>query len=254
MEEQERYRERVRNAFEKFLISPFIEYKPYSIDDERIISDAKNRSVINYNGGLLQAMQSYASIFIIDGERKMEYNGKKFKTLLLKPIEGKSKMINFSDFQYYTSFYNGENDSSCFGFDYDETNARFINLFDDRTVIPDSLANQIGESVLMGYSFQTINKFGSMRTCYRFYSLKGDVKNDANVMRRQILRAQAFALLLAAKYPTLCLPSYDYEHLYPYMYDITKEIGSQYSQRLRVKLSEVERALNEHGLTYEHNI
>ena len=73
-------------------------------------------------------------------------------------------------------------------------------------------------------------------------------------MRKQILRAQAFALLLAAKYPVLCLPTYNFEHIESYMYDITKEIGGQYTQRLRIKLSEVERALNGHGLTYEHNI
>ena len=54
MSEQDRYRERVRNAFEKFLSSSFIEYKPYSMDDDRIISDAEERSDINYNGGLLQ--------------------------------------------------------------------------------------------------------------------------------------------------------------------------------------------------------
>ena len=51
MTEQERYIERVRNAFENFLVSKFIEYKPYSISDDRIISDARERSAIKYDGG-----------------------------------------------------------------------------------------------------------------------------------------------------------------------------------------------------------
>ena len=38
------------------------------------------------------------------------------------------------------------------------------------------------------------------------------------------------------------------------MYDITKEIGSQYTSKIRAKLYEVEQTLREHGLTYEHTI
>lgn len=41
MSNEERYRERVKDAFDKFLVSPFIEYKPYSMSDEAIIADAK---------------------------------------------------------------------------------------------------------------------------------------------------------------------------------------------------------------------
>lgn len=43
MSNEERYRERVKDAFENFLVSPFIEYKPYSMSDEAIIADAKER-------------------------------------------------------------------------------------------------------------------------------------------------------------------------------------------------------------------
>lgn len=77
MTEQERYTERVREAFEKFLISSFIEYDPYSVDDERIISDAKNRSDIKYDGGRLQWMQSFASIFIFQevGQEYLWFSG-----------------------------------------------------------------------------------------------------------------------------------------------------------------------------------
>lgn len=62
MTENERYTERVRDAFENFLVSKFIEYKPFSITDDRIIADAKDRSIMNYDGGLLQWMQSFVSI------------------------------------------------------------------------------------------------------------------------------------------------------------------------------------------------
>lgn len=249
-----RYEQRVKESFEKFLISPFIEYDPYSMDDERIISDAKERSDVKYDGGRLQWMQSFASIYTIEGARPMEYNGTHFKQLLLKPLNGKIVGINFSDFNYYNSFYDGEHDSYRWEYKFDESNAQFINTVNNQPVIPESLAAQAGSNILKGYSFPTVNKFGKLRTCYRFYSLCGDAKRGANTIRRQILRAQAFALFLAAKYPVLCLPSYNFEQIEPFMYDITKKIGSQYSQRLRVRLSEVERALNEHGLTYEHNI
>lgn len=224
------------------------------MNDDRIISDAEDRSDINYNGGRLQWMQSFASIYTIEGARPMEYNGKHFKQLLIKPLNSKTIGINYSDFQYHTSFYNGEHESYRWEYDFDEVNATFINAVNNQSVIPESIASQVGSKILKGYSFSIVNKYRKLRTCYRFYSLCGDVEQDANTIRRQVIRAQAFALLLAAKYPVLCLPSYNFEHIYPYMYDITKEIGSQYTQRLRIKLSEVERALNGHGLTYEHNI
>lgn len=254
MTEQERYIERVRNAFENFLVSKFIEYKPYSISDDRIIADARERSAIKYDGGRLVWMQSFASIFTIKGAKDMEYNGKDYTVLELKSANEKLLQVNYSDFRYYTSFYNGEHDSYWWEYKFDESNARFIDTVDNQHVNPESLAAQTSSNILKGYSFPTVNKFGKLRTCYRFYSLCGDVERDANTIRRQILRAQAFALLLAAKYPILCLPSYNFERIESYMYEITKETGSQFSKRLRVKLSEVEHALNEHGLTYEHNI
>lgn len=254
MTDQERYEQRVKEAFEKFLVSSFIEYDPYSMDDERITSDARERSDINYNGGRLQWMQSFASIYTIEGARPMEYNGTHFKQLLLKPLNGKTVGINFSDFNYYNSFYNGEHDSCRWDYKYDESNARYVDTVNNQPVLPESLAAQAGSNILDGYSFPTVNKYGKLRTCHRFYSLCGDVAQDANTIRRQILRSQAFALLLAAKYPVLCLPSYNFEHIESYMYDITKEVGSQFVQRIRAKLSEVERTLNKHGLTYEHNI
>ena len=74
MTENERYPERVRDAFENFLVSKFIEYKPFSITDDRIIADAKDRSIINYDGGLLQWMQSFVSIMTVEGSADMEYN------------------------------------------------------------------------------------------------------------------------------------------------------------------------------------
>lgn len=254
MTDQGRYEQRVREAFEKFLVSPFIEYAPYSMDDERVIFDARERSDVNYNGGRLQWMQSFASIYTIEGARPMEYNGKHFKQLLLKPLNGKTVGINFSDFNYYNSFYNGEHDTYRWDYKFDESNARYVNTVNNQPVIPESLAAQAGSYILNGYSFPTVNKYGKLRTCYRFYSLSGDMERDANTIRRQILRAQAFALLLAVKYPVLCLPSYNFEHLESYMYDITKEVGSQFAQRIKAKLSEVVQSLNEHGLTFENNI
>lgn len=43
MSNEERYRERVKDAFENFLVSRFIEYKPYFMSDEVIVTDAKER-------------------------------------------------------------------------------------------------------------------------------------------------------------------------------------------------------------------
>lgn len=254
MTEQEMFRERVREAFEKFLVSDFIEYKPYSVSNDCIINDAIERSIVNYDGGLLQWMQSFVAIYTIEGAQDMEYNGTRFKQLLLRSKDGKIIRINYSDFQYYNSFYKGKQDSTCFGYEYDELNAHCVNLLDTQRVSPDSLANQSGNRIVLGYYFNTVNKYNSLRTCYRFYSLRGDNALDSEMIRIQILRAQAFAILVAAKYPVLCLPSYNREQLYPYMYDITIEVGIQYHQKLMAKLNEVEQILKGKGLTYERNI
>lgn len=228
MSNEELYRERVKEAFEKFLVSPFIEYKPYSMSDEAIVTDAKERSNINFDGGRLQWMQSFASIYTIEGAVDMEYNGNNIKQLILKSFKCQQIRINFSDFHYHNSFYTGKDDYSKFGYDYDDINARYINILDDRLVSPETLARNVGSPILMGYDFNTVNRYGKLRTCRRLYSLTDDLKTDAEIIRKQILRAQAIALLIAAKYPLLCLPSYNRENIYPYMYDITKEIGSQY--------------------------
>lgn len=254
MTEQERYVERVKKAFEDFLTSDFIDYNPYSVDDETIISDAIERSNINYDGGRLKWMQSFASIYTIEGGKELEYNGTNFMSLFLKASGGKTLRMNYSDFRYKTSFYNGEYDFSHFGNKFDECNAHYTNLVDDRMALPESLSNHVGQRILIGYDFYTINYRGSYRTCYRLYSLPDDNLQAATIIRKQILRAQAFALLLAAKYPALCLPSYNGERIEPYMYEITKAVGAEYTSKLRVKLSQVEQALREHGLTYEHNI
>lgn len=93
-----------------------------------------------------------------------------------------------------------------------------------------------------------------MRTCYRLYSLSGNEKPDADIIRRQILRAQALSLLIAAKYPVLCMPTNNGESISPSMYDITKEEGAQFASKIRAKLSEIERLLSKHSLTYEYSI
>lgn len=254
MTEKEVYAKRVKKAFENFIVSKFIEYKPFLISDDRIIADAKGRSRLNYNGGRLQWIQSFASIWTIEGFSDMEYNGNKFKQLILKSIDNKLRRINFSDFQYYASFYKGKEDPSQFGFDCDDSNARYINLLDDKPISPELLACNVDDLILMGYDFNTVNRYKSLRTCYRLYSLSGNDELNAEKIRGQILRAQAFSLLLAAKYPVLCIPSYNGERLYPYMYEITKEIGAQYSNQIRAKLQEIEKELREHKLTYEYSI
>ena len=254
MDERERYEQRVKRAFEDFIVSKFIEYQPYLINDDCIINDAKNRSIVNYDGGLLQWMQSFASIYTIAGEQDMEYNGNRFKQILLKSKDDKIIRINYSDFQYYTSFYKGKEDSSRFGFEFDDSNAHFVNTLDDKLITSEAIAGDKETQILIGYNFNTVNKYGSLRKCYRLYSLSDNVVLDAKKIREQILRAQAFSLLIAAKYPVLCIPSYNRERLCPYMYEITKEIGSQYSAIIRAKLCEVEKVLREHGLTYECDI
>lgn len=254
MSNEERYRERVKDAFENFLVSRFIEYKPYFMSDEVIITDAKDRSNINFDGGRLRWMQSFASIYTIEGAADMEYNGFNFKQLILKSSKGQQIRINFSDFHYHNSFYTGKDDSSKFGYDYDDTNARYINILDGKLVSPETLAQNVESPILLGYDFNTVNRYRKLRTCRRLYSLTDDLKTDAEIIRKQILGAQAIALLIAAKYPVLCLPSYNRENIYLYMYDITKEIGSQYTSKIRAKLYEVEQTLRKHGLTYEHSI
>lgn len=254
MTENERYTQRVRDAFEKFLVSKFIEYKPYSISDDRIIADAKDRSIVNYDGGFLQLVQSFASILTIEGFADMEYNGNKFKQLILKSSDGKLVRMNYSDFQYYTSFYKGKENLSHFGYDYDDTNARYVNLLDGKLIDPDKLATNTDSQILMGYRFNTVNKRGSLRTCYRLYSLSGNEKLDADIIRDQILRAQALSLLIAAKYPILCMPTNNGERICPYMYDITKEEGAKYVSCIRTKLHEIEQSLREQGLSYEYSI
>lgn len=254
MGNEERYRERVKAAFDKFLVSPFIEYKPYSMSDEAIVADAKERSDIDTDGGRLQRMQGFASIYRVEGAKDSEYNGNNFKQLVLRSSEGRTIAINFSDFRYYNSFYVGKEDSSRFGYHYDGANARFINLLDGNMIPPEMLVQNNGYPILLGYDFNTVNRFEKLRTCCRMYSLTGNLATDAEIIRKQILRAQAFALLLAAKYPSLCIPKYDWEDIYPYMYDITKEVGSQYTSKISARLYEVAQALREHGLTYEHTI
>lgn len=224
------------------------------MNDEVIVTDAKERSNINFDGGRLQWMQSFASIYTIEGAVDMEYNGNNFKQLILKSSKGQQIRINFSDFHYHNSFYTGKDDFSKFGYDYDDTNARYVNILDGKLVSPETLAQNVGSPILLGYDFNTVNRYGKLRTCRRLYSLTDNLKTEADIIRKQILRAQAIALLIAAKYPVLCLPSYNRELLYPYMYDITKEIGSQYTSKIRAKLYEVEQTLREHGLTYEHTI
>lgn len=254
MSNEERYRERVKDAFDKFLVSPFIEYKPYSMSDEAIIADAKERSIVNYDGGFLQLVQSFASILTIEGFADMEYNGTKFKQLILKSSDGKMVRMNYSDFLYYNSFYKGKGNLSHFGYDYDDSNARYINLLDGKLIDPDKLAANTDSQILMGYRFNTVNKRGSLRTCYRLYSLSGNEKLDADIIRTQILRAQALSLLIAAKFPILCMPTNNGERICPYMYDITKEEGGKYTSCLRTKLHEIEQSIREHGLSYEYSI
>lgn len=162
MTKSKQYTNRIRDAFENFLVSKFIEYKPFSITDDRIIADAKDRSNVNYDGGFLQLVQSLASILKIKGLADVEYNGNKFKQLILMSSNGKLMRMNYSDFQYYNSFYKGKEDPYHFGYDYDDTNARYVNLLDGKLIDPDELASNSNSQVLMGYRFNTVNRYGSL--------------------------------------------------------------------------------------------
>jgi len=243
------YAERINKAFDEFINHGFINYSPWRKSDDEVITDAEGRSVKNpSNCGFMQDSQNFASIYTIGESKTLDYNGNQFNCFFLRPMEGKPIRLNFSDFKYGRSLdmFRGE----CFP-SYNSRNANYANTVNDKIVEPyyDTMG-QKGQQILVGYWFDTINAFDSRRPCYRLYTLTGNLRKDAEITRKQILRAQAYTLSTLARFP---FKGVDYnngcvgaEH-----YNIAEEQISQKMVQIRTKLYEIENELHKRGLSYE---
>lgn len=245
----EAYAERIKTTFDEFINEGFINYSPWEKSDEEVINDAHQRSTIFKSGELMNDCQSFASIYTFEECKELEYNGCYFDVLYLKPFEGNHIMLFNSDFHYFRSL----DKSRCkgLGFGYNPHAAIYINTINDEIKSPQILSK--GQQILVGYEFGTVNKFDKRRICYRLYTLTGNKSNDAEIIRRQILRAKAFTLLMLVKYPFKGAV-FTASGICSTYYDIAEEELGRKEVIIHAKLSEIETELQKRGITYESDI
>lgn len=253
MDEKEKkdYAERINKAFEEFINHGFINYSPWEKSDDEIIEDAGKRSIKLPQNGLLADAQNFASIYTVGEPKTGENNGNEFEYFNIYALDGQSIRLNFSDFMYFRSL----EKSRCKGFTtFDPKTAHYITTVNDSRVEIHFTDEQEEQKILAGYWFNTIKRYHTVRPCYRLYMFTDEKSKDAEIIRCQILRAQAFSLLLLAKYPYMGVVSYNWESLGSEHYDIAEEVIGKKVTVIRTKLSKIEAELRRKGLTYESHI
>lgn len=101
------------------------------------------------------------------------------------------------------------------------------------------------------YYLGGVTKFNQQRRCFRLYSMRPDMLPD--LLRREILRAQAVAIQYVFRYPEFCRPTVSDAHL-DYMTEssIMRQVVQEYASEILDLSGHIKERVNMASVKVEH--
>lgn len=204
----ERYAQLCRQELHTFLGGELMRCDPSDMDDPEIIleADARSRRWTLEGTGYLSRSAQFCSLMAVDGEATVVYENiydqRYVDVLRLHPMNlaGRFLDIPFNHFQYPMMTDTGRREA------FDEGRASLVCTFEDMHDREKILAGCSG-LVLYSYHLGGITKFGQHRNLYRLSAFTRETLAD--VIRRELVKAQCAVMDTLARYPEFCKPDID---------------------------------------------
>ncbi len=255
MPHEDIYREKCRETLNLFLDTGFMTIKPFDQDDEQIIQGIEQRSTDGFANisDFTAGSQYFCRLLCYEKTKDLVYeNGKisqDYTVFLVRPLKGSN---SFSIKRTQLLYGNDVFDGTIKGrFNGPETFGKYIGTVDGNDYIDFQLPNKILES----YCFNTVSRFNKTEICRRLLNVDGMSNQDlCKLVRKEILKAQAFALFHIINCPLITIKSYWSNqdiigsiNQKVWMDEFEKSCKAAFEERLR----DVEAKLNELGIDYE---
>jgi len=205
-----KYEEECRRELVEFLEGNFLNCDPFNQEDASIIldADARSRDWTHKGRGYLSQTAQFCSLWVMDGPVTRIYEPDRYvEALQLHPLNYKDSNrieIPFNHFQYPMMLDKGLGEA------YEEKQARYACSLDDHHD-RDVILSGNYRLVIYGYYLGGITKFGQKRNIYRLSTFTKETLPD--VLRREILKAQAAAIRYVTTYAEYCRPDYGDYHI-----------------------------------------
>lgn len=203
----EEYRILCISELQGFLNGDFINCDPYDQSDANVILEADSRSRIWLHQGKSFLSQSarFCSLMEVDGVVTNIYHLDRFvEVLQFHPMNCKEKWraeIPFNHFQFPMMLDNGKDEV------FDESRARFACCLDEKIHDKDSILARLNGLMLYSYHLGGITKFNQKRCLYRLATFSRE--NLTDVIRKEMVKAQAIVIQYLLKYPEYCRPMHE---------------------------------------------
>lgn len=253
-EKEERYWQACKQELQQMLKSDFMQCDPFEEDDANLIIDADQRSRRwTFEGqGFCSHVAQFCSLLSVDGVETVLYDQPGDNTvyvdeLVMHPYNCKSKervRASLNQFQYPMMLDKGQK------VPFDESLATIASSVDDRHEEEYILTRQ-GQMFFYSYYLGGITKFNQQRRCFRLYSMRPDMLPD--LLRREILRAQAVAVQYVFRYPEFCKPIVQDAHL-DYMTEasIMRQAAHEYTSEIIDLSTQIKERVNMVRVKVEH--
>ncbi len=255
MPHEDIYREKCRETLNLFLDTGFMTIKPFDQDDEQIIQGIEQRSTDGFANisDFTAGSQYFCRLLCYEKTKDLVYeNGKisqDYTVFLVRPLKGSNSFsIKRTQLLYGNDLFDGTIRGRFNG---PETFGKYIGTVDGNDYIDFQLPNKILES----YCFNTVSRFHKTEICRRLLDVDGMSNRDlCELVRTEILKAQAFALNYIINFPSITIKPYGSNfgginkiNFEVWMDEFEKSCKAAFEERLR----DVEAKLNELGIDYE---
>ena len=207
-EKEERYRQVCVQEIQKLLRGSFMQIDPSEEDDANLIIDADIRSRRWTFEGLSYCshVNQFCSLLAVDGVDPVLYdrmgdNAVYVEELVMHPYHCETQervRASLNQFNYAMMLDKGIKMS------FDEAQATIASSVDDKHD-EEYILSREGQMFFYSYYLGGITKFNQSRKCFRLYSMRPEMIPD--LLRREILKAQAIALQYLYRYPAFCKPT-----------------------------------------------
>lgn len=229
-EKEEKYRLACQQEIESLLRGKFMQIDPNEEDDANLIIETDIRSRVSTFEGIsfCSHVNQFCSLLSIDGVDTEVWeqlpSGEVYvEGLSMHPYnyKGKEKVwAPFNQFQYPMVLDKG------LGIPFQESDAVIASSVDGK-LEEEYIKTREGHMFFYSYYIGGVTKFNQSRPCFRLYSLKPEILPD--LLRREIVKAQAIAIQYIYRYPEFCRPTVPLLHIdYNTERSIMKEVSREY--------------------------
>lgn len=253
------YRRKCRNTLTDFISKDFLAIPPMNQENEQLLEDLKKRSmdqfVDNPNNSFVDCTKTFCRTLTYKDNKTFSFTKESlgndvdvsYNSILLTPEYGSRQIfVNHSQFIYPDLLYDG-----CKGVPPQNK----VCTIDSSRISPQGYFEDAPIKLLECYRFNTyFQDYNTTKVCRRFINITGLMETQiCDLLRKEILKAQAFTLNYILKYPIITVMPYFENGAISTLNKTVwfDEFENSLRQMFQDKLEKIELILTAHDLSYE---